>query len=42
MVIFYGLEIGNVEEIVIEFEDMVWRLYFYIRMDEMDSFKLVG
>ena len=42
MIILYGSETGNGEEIAGELGKMAERLHFQTVVDEMDSFKLVG
>ena len=41
LLILYGSETGNAEEVASELRDMTERLHFYCEMGEMDSFKLV-
>ncbi len=42
VLILYGSETGNGEEIASEMGLMAERLHFYTVVDEMDSFKLVS
>ena len=42
MIILYGSETGNGEEIAGELGKMAQRLHFQVVVDEMDSFKLVS
>jgi len=42
VIILYGSETGNAEEIAMELSRMTERLHFQTAVDEMDSFKLVG
>lgn len=41
MIILYGTEMGNSEEIAEELGQMAQRLHFQTDVDDMDSFKLV-
>jgi sulfite reductase alpha subunit-like flavoprotein len=41
MVVLYGSETGNAEEIAKEIGDLAERLHFQTSVGEMDSFKLV-
>lgn len=41
MIILYGSETGNAEEIAMALGRMTERLHFQTRVDEMDNFKLV-
>lgn len=42
IVILFGSETGNSEEIATELGKMAQRLHFQTVVDEMDNFKLVG
>jgi sulfite reductase alpha subunit-like flavoprotein len=42
IVILYGSETGNSEDIAVELAQMVRRLHFRTIVDEMDNLKLVG
>jgi sulfite reductase alpha subunit-like flavoprotein len=42
MLILYGSETGNSQEIAVELADMAQRLHFQTVVDDMDGFKLVG
>lgn len=42
IVILYGSETGNAEDIALELSNMTRRLHFKTVVDEMDNIKLVG
>jgi len=42
MIILYGSETGNAEEIAMALGKMAERLHFRTRVDDMDNFKLVS
>ena len=41
MIVLYGSEMGNAEDIAIEIGQLTQRLHFQTTVDEMDNFKLV-
>lgn len=41
MIVLYGSEMGNAEDIAIEIGQLTQRLRFQTTVDEMDNFKLV-
>lgn len=42
IIVLYGSETGNAEDIALDLADMTRRLHFKTVVDEMDNIKLVG